>query len=84
MFGSITKYRAKLGVGVIVAEDGRRYRFKKDQIVNLNGKIVGHEVDFEISNIARPKDIVLMTGSPWTVFGPCANNPFPDSSQERS
>ena len=84
MFGSITKYRAKLGVGVIVAEDGRKYRFKKDQIVNLNGKIVGHEVDFEISTVARPKDIVLMTGSPWGVFGSASNKPSSDSSQGRS
>ncbi len=68
MIGSITKFRSKLGVGVIVAEDGRKYRFKKDQIVNMNGRIVGHEVDFEVTGVARPRDIVLMTGSPWSVF----------------
>jgi len=69
MFGSITKYKANIGVGVIVTEDGQKFRFTKDEIVNVNGRVVGHDVDFEIGGIARPKDIILMTGSPWSVFG---------------
>lgn len=84
MHGSITKFKANLGVGVIVAEDGRKYRFKGDEIVNLNGKIVGHEVDFEVNRVARPKDIILLTGTPWSVFGPKARKPFASSFNNRN
>jgi hypothetical protein len=66
--GRITKFSSKVGFGVIEAEDGAKYRFAKDQVVNLNGKLVGHTVDFLI-NARRPKDIFLMTGTPWTAFG---------------
>ena len=34
MYGQITKFREDIGVGVIEAEDGRRYRFAKNEIVN--------------------------------------------------
>jgi len=68
MQGQITKFREELGFGVIEAENGRKYRFAREQVVNLNGKLVGHEVDFEVSS-ARPKDIILLTGTPWGVFG---------------
>ncbi len=67
MHGRITKFSAKDGFGVIEAEDGSRYRFTEREIVNLNGKLVGHSVDF-VLNPRRPEDIILMTGSPWTVF----------------
>jgi cold shock CspA family protein len=68
MHGRIEKFSAKDGFGVIQAEDGSRYRFTKTEVVNLNGKLVGHSVDFIVSQ-RRPKEIILMTGSPWTVFG---------------
>jgi cold shock CspA family protein len=68
MHGRIAKYSTKDGFGVIEAEDGARYRFAENEIVNLNGKLVGHSVDFVV-NQRRPKEIILMTGSPWTVFG---------------
>ncbi|KAB2941444.1 MAG: hypothetical protein K8F92_20940 [Hyphomicrobium sp.] len=68
MHGRITKFSPKVGFGVIEAEDGAKYRFAKDEVVNLNGKLVGHSVDFLVS-ARRPKDIILMTGNPWTVFG---------------
>jgi hypothetical protein len=45
-----------------------KYRFAKSEIKNLNGHLVGHTVDFLIA-ARRPKDIFLMTGSPWTAFG---------------
>lgn len=67
MHGQITKYSAKLGFGVISAEDGRKYRFAKDEVVNVNGKLVGHEVDF-VLNTSRARDVILMTGTPWGVF----------------
>jgi hypothetical protein len=67
MHGRITKFSTKDGFGVIEAEDGARYRFAPTEVVNLNGKLVGHSVDFVI-NARRPKDIILMTGTPWSVF----------------
>ena len=69
MHGQITKFRTDLGFGVIKADDGRKFRFEKSEIKNLNGKIVGHDVDFLIAG-SRPREIILMTGSPWTAFGP--------------
>ncbi len=68
MHGRITKFSTKTGFGVIEADDGARYRFAPDAVVNLNGKLVGHSVDF-LLNDRRAKDIILMTGSAWTVFG---------------
>jgi cold shock CspA family protein len=68
MHGRITKFSTKVGFGVIEAEDGAKYRFAESEIVNLNGKLVGHSVDFLV-DARRPKDIILMTGTPWTVFG---------------
>jgi hypothetical protein len=68
MHGRITKFSPEVGFGVIEAEDGVKYRFAKDEVVNLNGKLVGHSVDFLV-NARRPKEIFLMTGSPWTAFG---------------
>jgi hypothetical protein len=67
MHGRITKFSPVMGCGVIEAEDGAKYRFAKDAIVNLNGKLVGHCVDFLVT-ARRPTEIILMTGSPWTVF----------------
>ncbi len=68
MHGRITKFSAQNGLGVIEADDGSRYRFAGNEVVNLNGKLVGHSVDFVLS-ARRPKDIILMTGTPWSVFG---------------
>ena len=71
MHGRITKFSTKVGFGVIEAEDGSRYRFAENEVVNLNGKLVGHSVDFLV-NDRRPKDIILMTGTPWSAFsGTC-------------
>lgn len=67
MQGQITKFRSDIGYGVITAEDGAKYRFAKSEVVNLNGKLVGHEVDFMLDQRA-PRQIILLTGSPFTVF----------------
>ena len=68
MHGQITKFSEKVGFGVIEAEDGSRYRFDKSAVMNLNGRLIGHNVDFLVA-ARRPTDIILMTGSPWNVFG---------------
>lgn len=67
MQGQITKFREDIGYGVITADDGRKFRFAKSEVVNLNGKLVGHEVDFLLEARA-PKEIILLTGTPFTVF----------------
>lgn len=73
MRGEITKFNETLSVGVITAEDGRRFRFAKDAVVNLNGRMLGYEVDF-VASRNGPADIILMTGTPWQVFaGSTAN-----------
>jgi hypothetical protein len=68
MHGHITKFRDDIGAGVIQAEDGSKYRFTKSEIKNLNGKLIGLDVDF-LTEHRRPKDIILMHGSPWHAFG---------------
>ena len=68
MHGRITKFSNEVGFGVIEADDGSKYRFAKTEIKNLNGHLVGHTVDFLVA-ARRPKEIFLMTGSPWTAFG---------------
>jgi hypothetical protein len=68
MHGQITKYRDDIDFGVIEAENGRKFRFVKSQIVNAGEGLVGHSVDFVLV-ASRPTEIIMMTGSPWTVFG---------------
>jgi hypothetical protein len=68
MHGQITKYSDEIGFGVIEAENGAKYRFTKAEVKNLNGRLVGHSVDFVVAT-RRPTDIFLMTGTPWTAFG---------------
>jgi cold shock CspA family protein len=68
MYGQITKFRDDIGVGVIAAENGRKYRFVKSEILNDDKRLVGTEVDFVVV-ASRPRQIITMTGSPWTAFG---------------
>jgi cold shock CspA family protein len=67
MHGQITRFSEEVGYGVIEADDGSKYRFAKSEVVNLNGHLIGHSVDFVVA-ARRPKHIILMTGSPWSVF----------------
>ena len=69
MKGEIIKFKDDIGFGVIQAEDGEKYRFAKTDVKNLNGKLVGHEVDF-LLNTRRSTEIFLLQGTPWNAFGP--------------
>ena len=70
MQGQITKFHDTIGFGVISTADGRKYRFAKSDIRNPNGHLVGLDVDFVVeSHSPSPRDIILLHGSPWTVFG---------------
>ena len=71
MNGRISKFRDDIGVGVIVTDDGRKFRFAQADVLNRNDAILGQDVDF-IPVGHRPTDIILMTGSPWTAFGAIA------------
>jgi hypothetical protein len=68
MYGHITKFREDIGVGVIEAENGRKYRFAKSAFLNTVAPRVGEEVDFLVV-ASRPSAIIMMAGSPWTAFG---------------
>ncbi|WP_439543019.1 hypothetical protein [Hyphomicrobium sp.] len=68
MQGQITKFHEDIGFGVISATDGRKYRFAKSDIRNPNGHLLGIDVDFLVES-RSPKEIILLHGSPWTVFG---------------
>jgi hypothetical protein len=69
MQGHITKFHESIGFGIINAVDGRKYRFAKSDIRNPNGRMVGLDVDFLVES-RSPRDIILLHGSPWAVFGP--------------
>jgi hypothetical protein len=69
MQGQITKFRQDIGVGVIAAEDGRKYRFTQAALTNAATPPVGEDVDFLLV-ASRPAEIIVLTGSPWTAFGP--------------
>lgn len=68
MYGEITKYRRDIGVGVIAAEDGRKYRFERTAILNRREDLEGLEVDFDLASLT-PRSIVVLAGSPWAAFG---------------
>lgn len=68
MYGRIVKFRDDIGVGVIHAESGDAFRFTTGDLVNRASHLVGTEVDFLISE-RKPREILLMKGSPWSVFG---------------
>jgi len=68
MYGQITKFREEIGTGVIHAEDGRAYRFASTELINGWQELIGHGVDFVLSE-RRPRDIIVLAGSPWTAFG---------------
>ncbi|WP_072387260.1 hypothetical protein [Hyphomicrobium sp. CS1BSMeth3] len=68
MQGEITKYRDDLGFGVIMTDDGRRFRFARKQIISAAADLVGQEVDFVIS-ASQPAEIIVLSGSAWTAFG---------------
>lgn len=67
MLGQIESFRRDIGVGVIKAEDGRKYRFVRGNMINERPQIMGEEVDFTL-NGRTPKGIIVLAGSPWSVF----------------
>jgi len=68
MYGEIKKFRRDLGVGIICAEDGRRFRFQRGEILNRLDDLEGSEVHFEIGEL-KARSIIVLAGSPWAAFG---------------
>jgi cold shock CspA family protein len=68
MYGEIKKFRRDLGVGIICAEDGRRFRFKSGEILNRLENLEGNEVHFEVGEF-KARNIIVLAGSPWAAFG---------------
>lgn len=68
MEGRVTKYYRHLEVGIIAAENGRKYRFRTQQVMNRHQPLAGQEVDFEVAG-GRPTQIIVLAGTAWTAFG---------------
>jgi cold shock CspA family protein len=68
MYGEIKKFRRDLGVGVIEAENGCKYRFNRSAILNRRDDLEGQEVHFSLSSL-NPREIIVLAGSPWAAFG---------------
>lgn len=69
MYGEITKFRRDLGVGVICAEDGRKYRFSRSSILNRRDDLEGQDVYFDLAAFSKVREIIVLAGSPWAAFG---------------
>lgn len=67
MLGQIESFRRDIGAGVIRCEDGRKVRFQRNHIINARESLVGEEVDFILDG-RTPTAIVVLAGSPWSVF----------------
>lgn len=74
MHGHIAKFDDLSGVGVIAAEDGRRFRFLRSQLTNSRRASIGEDVDF-LLEVRCPKDIFVLSGSPWTAFAIARGRP---------
>ncbi len=68
MYGQITKFHRDIGTGIIRADDGRKFRFTGTALLNSGEGLIGSGVDFELAG-RRPRNIIVLSGSPWTVFG---------------
>lgn len=67
MQGNITKFREDLGWGVILTDEGRKFRFMRSDIYNPEIELVGHDVDFVVES-SKPTNIIVLHGTPWAVF----------------
>ena len=68
MYGEIKKFRRDIGVGVIQAEDGRKFRFERAAILNRRDDLEGQEVHFDLASL-NPRGLIVRGGSPVAAFG---------------
>ena len=80
MLGQIESFRRDIGAGIIRCEDGRKVRFQRANLINARDHPVGEEVDFLLDG-RTPQSIIVLAGSPWSVFAGAAT--FPDAPSGR-
>lgn len=68
MYGAITKYRSDLGIGIITADDGRKFRFQSASVLNRREHLEGEDVYFDAASV-KASEIIVLAGSPWIAFG---------------
>jgi cold shock CspA family protein len=68
MIGRVTRFYSQFGVGIIAADDGRKFRFSAAELTNRDVPLDGEEVDFVVRS-GRPAEIVPLSVSAWTAFG---------------
>jgi hypothetical protein len=68
MLGRVTRFHSQLGVGIIAADDGRKFRFTAAELTSRDVPLDGEEVDFLVRS-GRPVEIVPLSANPWTAFG---------------
>jgi hypothetical protein len=68
MIGRVTRFYVQHGIGIIAADDGRKFRFAASELTNRDVPVDGEEVDFLVRS-GRPVEIVPLSASPWTAFG---------------
>jgi hypothetical protein len=80
MLGQIESFRRDIGAGIIRCEDGRKVRFQRANLINARDPLVGEEVDFLLDG-RTPQSIIVLAGSPWSVFAGAAT--FPNAPSGR-
>ena len=66
-YGRIQSFRSDFGIGIIAAEDGRRYRFQRRDLINAQFDLEGMPVHFALAGL-NPQSIIVLNGSPFAVF----------------
>lgn len=83
MYGQIESFRRDIGCGVIRCEDGTKVRFQRTHLINARDTLVGEEVDFLLDG-RTPRAIIVLAGSPWSVFAGAAPWMAPSDSPSSS
>lgn len=81
MLGQIESFRRDIGAEIIRCEDGRKVRFQRSHLINARESLIGEEVDFLLDG-RTPLQIIVLAGSPWSVFAGAARDfPAPTAGQ---
>ncbi len=74
MNGRVVKIVGTIGMGIIVADNGQKFRFRISDVLNAHLTSDDQDVDF-VPERGCAKAIVVLDGSPWTAFGPLISHP---------
>ncbi len=67
LYGRVQSFRSDFGVGIIAADDGRKYRFQRRDLINAQTDLDGQPVHFAVAGL-KPQSIIVLNGSPFAVF----------------